>query len=61
MILNGAWFQNYTQKGRGKGYRYYKLSPNKKYLHFAEFPEISSITPSLERLQEKSKRSYPFS
>lgn len=53
ILLKGSWFQNYTQKGRSKGYRFYRLSPNKKYLHYAEFPDIVNPSPSLDNLPEK--------
>ena len=52
-ILNGAWFHIYSQKGKGKGYRFYKLSPNKKFLHYAEFQEMTALTPTLEHLPQK--------
>jgi hypothetical protein len=35
-------------------YRYYRLSPNKKYLHYGEFAEISEDRPPLEELPERS-------
>ncbi|KAI8058067.1 ELMO/CED-12 family-domain-containing protein [Syncephalis plumigaleata] len=40
-------------KSRKMTYRYYRLSPNKKYLHYGEFAEINEDRPPLEELPER--------
>ncbi|KAK9760133.1 hypothetical protein K7432_016151, partial [Basidiobolus ranarum] len=53
-LLNGAWFNSTPIKTKGKPtYRYYKLSPNRKYLHYAEFGDILPGKLTLEQLPEK--------
>lgn len=37
------------------GYRYVQLSHNRRYLHYADFSSITSQTPELENLPEKSE------
>jgi len=36
-------------------FRYYRLSPNTKCLHYAEYVKIKDTRPPLEELIEKSK------
>ncbi|KAI9141182.1 ELMO/CED-12 family-domain-containing protein [Paraphysoderma sedebokerense] len=55
-LLNGAWFAVFNKEKGGKMknlFRYYKLSLNKKFLHYADFSEISETRPLLEMLTEK--------
>ncbi|ORY00434.1 hypothetical protein K493DRAFT_103700 [Basidiobolus meristosporus CBS 931.73] len=53
-LSNGAWFNSAPVKTKGKPtYRFYKLSPNRKYLHYAEFSDILPNKLSLEQLPEK--------
>jgi len=56
MVLStGAWFAI----ARSKEHRFYKLSRNKKYLHYARFDEEAKKKadpfPGLNVLNEKSK------
>ncbi|KAJ1568985.1 hypothetical protein HK405_011461 [Cladochytrium tenue] len=53
-LIRGAWFPVIREKGRVKGvYRFYKLGPNKKFLHFGDFLEMSERKPALEELGNK--------
>ncbi|KAJ3097778.1 hypothetical protein HDU97_004558 [Phlyctochytrium planicorne] len=53
-IVAGAWFPVIREKGRAKNlYRYYRLGPNKKFLHYADFTEMTERRPLLETLPKK--------
>ncbi|KAI9356310.1 ELMO/CED-12 family-domain-containing protein [Zopfochytrium polystomum] len=53
-LMNGAWFPVVKEKGRAKGlYRFYRLGPNKKFLHWAEFVDTKDKSPALEVLSER--------
>ncbi|KAJ1547833.1 hypothetical protein HK405_004832 [Cladochytrium tenue] len=53
-LIRGAWFPVVREKGRVKGvYRFYRLGPNKKFLHFGDFLEMSERKPALEELGNK--------
>lgn len=71
-LLQGAWFPNAVTYKPDTGpvtkgdivraippptYRYVRLSHNRRWLHYAEFPEKGTGEPSLEELPEKSKSS----
>jgi hypothetical protein len=53
-LLEGSWFS--TKQGLGcgtAGWRFAKLSHNRRYLHYADFSERKSQDPTLEALSEK--------
>jgi hypothetical protein len=68
-LLQGAWFPmgaNYSTDAvplTGKtlnrsvpsGWRFVRLSHNRRYLHYADFDEKTVTEPRLDALQEKSK------
>ncbi|KAJ3219608.1 hypothetical protein HDU67_000096 [Dinochytrium kinnereticum] len=53
-LVAGAWFPVIREKGRIKNvYRYYRLGPNKKFLHYADFAELSERRPLLDMLPKR--------
>jgi len=55
-LVQGDWFPIIKDRGRVREmFRYYRLSPNTKCLHYAEYLKIRDTRPSLEELIEKSK------
>ncbi|KAJ3190735.1 hypothetical protein HK101_008431, partial [Irineochytrium annulatum] len=53
-LVAGAWFPVIREKGRVKNlFRYYRLGPNKKFLHFGEFTEASEFRPPLDSLPQR--------
>lgn len=52
-LLNGDWFATHNVRGKVSGFRFYRLSPNMKNLHYAEFPEKTAEKPPLQALTEK--------
>ncbi|KAI8853219.1 hypothetical protein BC829DRAFT_414020 [Chytridium lagenaria] len=53
-LVAGAWFPVIREKGRIKNlYRYYRLGPNKKFLHYADFTEMSEKRPLLDILSKR--------
>jgi engulfment/cell motility protein 1 len=54
-LVSGAWFPVIKDKGRVKNvYRFYRLGPNKKFLHYGDFSDMSERKPPLEVLNERS-------
>ena len=67
-LLAGAWFPNHGYKSETGpitkedlkrstplSYRYVRLSHNRRYLHYADFPIRGEIEPTLESLSERSE------
>jgi hypothetical protein len=68
-LLQGAWFPmgvNYSPdagpitsktltRSVPSGWRFVRLSHNRRYLHYADFDEKTATEPRLDALQEKSK------
>lgn len=61
-LLQGSWFtkpmphtrqESYTKRRLYQPWRYAKLSHNRRYLHYADFPEKLSYEPGLDALTEK--------
>ncbi|KAK4129333.1 hypothetical protein N657DRAFT_639941 [Parathielavia appendiculata] len=61
-LLQGSWFtkpmphvrqESYTKRRLYQPWRYAKLSHNRRYLHYADFPEKLPYDPGLEALTEK--------
>jgi len=53
-LVQGAWFPIIKDRGRVREmFRYYRLSPNTKCLHYAEYLKIKDTRPPLEELIEK--------
>ncbi|KAK4241801.1 ELMO/CED-12 family-domain-containing protein [Achaetomium macrosporum] len=61
-LLQGSWFtkpmvhtrqESYTKRRLYQPWRYAKLSHNRRYLHYADFPEKLRYDPGLEALAEK--------
>eukprot|EP00833_Pecoramyces_ruminatium_P013306 jgi/Orpsp1_1/1187338/evm.model.d7180000056963.1 len=53
-LIQGDWFPVIKDRGRVREmFRYYKLSPNTKCLHYAEYLKIKDTRPPLEELIEK--------
>jgi len=53
-LIQGEWFPIIKEKGRIREmFRYYRLSPNTKCLHYAEYVKIKDTRPPLEELIEK--------
>lgn len=74
-LLRGAWFPNALGYGIETGpvtslslnrsipssWRYVRLSHNRRFLHYADFPEKRLVEPRLDGLHEKSKLKFmPF-
>ncbi|RKP05684.1 ELMO/CED-12 family-domain-containing protein, partial [Thamnocephalis sphaerospora] len=45
-----------SHKARRMAYRFYRLSPNKKYLHYGEFTEMTAEPPNLDDLPERGEQ-----
>ncbi|KAJ3385278.1 hypothetical protein HDU84_002382 [Entophlyctis sp. JEL0112] len=57
-LIAGSWFPVLKEKGKLKGaVKYYRLNPNRKYLHHGDFREPGSA-PSLEQLPHKIEISH---
>jgi engulfment/cell motility protein 1 len=68
-LLQGAWFPAGISYGTDAGtassktltrsvpsaWRFVRLSHNRRYLHYADFDEKTSVDPRLDALHEKSK------
>ncbi len=61
-LLQGSWFtkpmphtrqESYTKRRLYQPWRYAKLSHNRRYLHYADFPEKLPYEPGLDTLTEK--------
>ncbi|EAQ93619.1 hypothetical protein CHGG_01854 [Chaetomium globosum CBS 148.51] len=61
-LLQGSWFtkpmphtrqESYTKRRLYQPWRYAKLSHNRRYLHYADFPEKLPYDPGLDALTEK--------
>ncbi|KAK4156869.1 ELMO/CED-12 family-domain-containing protein [Chaetomidium leptoderma] len=61
-LLQGSWFtkpmphtrqESYTKRRLYQPWRYAKLSHNRRYLHYADFPEKLPYEPGLDALTEK--------
>ncbi|KAJ3117603.1 hypothetical protein HDU96_006201 [Phlyctochytrium bullatum] len=53
-LIAGAWFPVITEKGRVKNlYRYYKLGPNKKFLHYGDFTEMAERGHIIDNLPKR--------
>ena len=62
-LLQGAWFPRTSHKDDGlrnghrapmaQSWRFVKLSHNRRYLHYADFPTLQQKTPILDELDEK--------
>jgi hypothetical protein len=61
-LLQGCWFtkpmphtrqESYTKRRLYQPWRYAKLSHNRRYLHYADFPEKLPYEPGLDALTEK--------
>ncbi|ORX52908.1 hypothetical protein BCR36DRAFT_582317 [Piromyces finnis] len=53
-LVQGAWFPIIKERGRVREmFRYYRLSPNTKCLHYAEYVKIKDTRPPIEELIEK--------
>lgn len=61
-LLQGSWFtkpmphtrqESYTKRRLYQPWRYAKLSHNRRYLHYADFPERLPYEPGLDALTEK--------
>ncbi|TPX35338.1 hypothetical protein SmJEL517_g02240 [Synchytrium microbalum] len=53
-LIAGAWFPIFREKGRDKKMmRFYRLSPNRQYLHYGDFTEGFDRKPSIEELPER--------
>jgi engulfment/cell motility protein 1 len=72
-LLQGAWFPIGVQyssdtgpvnsktlnRAVPTGWRFVRLSHNRRYLHYADFDEKTATEPRLDALQEKSKCYMP--
>ena len=53
-LVAGAWFPMAKEKGRVKNlWRYYRMAPNKRWLHYKEYSEKLAIKPVLDDLVER--------
>lgn len=65
-LLKGTWFPLFTNTAKRNGirrnnhtigitcsYRFYKLNPNLKVLHYGDFTDIGKSRPLLEELNER--------
>jgi engulfment and cell motility protein 1 len=72
-LLQGAWFpigvhhssdagpvnSKTLNRAVPTGWRFVRLSHNRRYLHYADFDEKVATEPRLDALQEKSKCNMP--
>ena len=54
-LLAGSWFPNSNQQiaGQTRAFRFAKLSPNRRYLHWADFDVRGDSDPEVDSLPEK--------
>ncbi|TPX40171.1 hypothetical protein SeMB42_g06116 [Synchytrium endobioticum] len=56
-LVAGAWFPIFKEKGRDKKMmRFYRLSPNRQYLHYGDFADGFDRKPSIEALLERDSQ-----
>eukprot|EP00835_Amoeboradix_gromovi_P006661 NODE_834_length_3829_cov_0.219035.p1 type:complete len:725 gc:universal NODE_834_length_3829_cov_0.219035:3504-1330(-) len=55
-LLNGAWFVSpVLNKQKKNQARFFKLSNNRKFMHWGEYSDLRDMTPNTEDLPNKSK------
>lgn len=50
-LLQGSWFS--TSAAGNAGWRFVRLNPNRRWLHYGQYPSHGANTPALDELTEK--------